>query len=195
MVYHSQWNGFETEVLCGCGVYDVKLSKEAIGAGAGNGPAKNMPAVEPNEETGENEEKTDILDEVLYYFKANMLFRAFNLKGPGDCTMLYMMLYVQQVLKRIVGLKKDKAKNAAIALGIESFETPADRGFIFGDFFAKPSSPKEAERWAEYIKQLRLELGLRVVEKTFKFPEADGTGNKFWLSYSKGTLLNKCFEK
>jgi actin related protein 2/3 complex subunit 3 len=186
MVYHSQWNGYEKEEVCGCGVYDVRFCKDALQAGAGTGPAGRM--MKPAE--GE-EEQTDILDETLYYFKAHMLFRTYNIKGPGDRTLLYMTLFVQQCLKRIVGMNKNKAKQEMLNLGTEGFDNPGSQGFVFGSFFPAPESAEEKEKWIAYFRQLRIEMAFRVVAKVFEHPEEDGTGNKFWMTFTKGNLMSK----
>ena len=39
----------------------------------------------------------DIIDEVLMYFKANVLFKHFEVKGTADRVLIYMTLYVTQV--------------------------------------------------------------------------------------------------
>ena len=43
----------------------------------------------------------DIVDETLGYFKANVLFKHFEVKGAADRTLIYLTLYTTQCLKRL----------------------------------------------------------------------------------------------
>lgn len=40
----------------------------------------------------------DIIDEVIMYFRANVLFRNFEVKGGADKTLIYLTLHVVQCL-------------------------------------------------------------------------------------------------
>ena len=40
----------------------------------------------------------DIIDEVLMYFRANVLFRNFEVKGGADKTLIYLTLHAVQCL-------------------------------------------------------------------------------------------------
>lgn len=40
----------------------------------------------------------DIIDEVLTYFRANVLFRNFEVKGSADRTLIYLTLHAAQCL-------------------------------------------------------------------------------------------------
>lgn len=39
----------------------------------------------------------DIVDEAVDYFRANVLFRSFEVKGPADRVLVYLTLFIQQV--------------------------------------------------------------------------------------------------
>ena len=54
-------------------------------------------------------EKEDIIDEVLTYFRANVLFRNFDVRGSADKTLIYLTLHAVQCL---VKLEKIEDKNA-----------------------------------------------------------------------------------
>jgi actin related protein 2/3 complex subunit 3 len=54
-------------------------------------------------------EKDDIIDEVLMYFRANVLFRNFEVRGGADKTLIYLTLHAVQCL---VKLEKIEDKNA-----------------------------------------------------------------------------------
>ena len=40
-----------------------------------------------------------MVDEILQFFKPNMLYRTFDVQGPGDRLLIYFTLYVHQCLK------------------------------------------------------------------------------------------------
>lgn len=74
----------------------------------------------------------DILDEALEYFKANVLFRTFEVKGAGkislssflknnilaDILLIYSTLYISQCLGKIKGKNKADATKQLFSLGI-----------------------------------------------------------------------------
>ena len=62
-----------------------------------------------------------------------------------------------------------------------------DAGFALGNFFPAPASAQEGELCRSYLKQLREEMGRRVVAKVY----ADGPPSKFWLVFAKRKFMNK----
>lgn len=40
----------------------------------------------------------DIIDETLNFFRANVFFRNFDVRGPADRTLIYLTLYTHQCL-------------------------------------------------------------------------------------------------
>lgn len=54
-------------------------------------------------------DKEDIIDEVLMYFRANVLFRNFDVRGGADKTLIYLTLHAVQCL---VKLEKIEDKNS-----------------------------------------------------------------------------------
>eukprot|EP01012_Entosiphon_sulcatum_P020974 TRINITY_DN257_c0_g1_i1.p1 TRINITY_DN257_c0_g1~~TRINITY_DN257_c0_g1_i1.p1 ORF type:complete len:178 (-),score=59.31 TRINITY_DN257_c0_g1_i1:416-949(-) len=176
MVYHSEQSVEGCQVLCGCAVTPLRTKVK--------GPAPRL----------EDPEARDILDEVLHYFKANMLYRTFDVRGPADRTLIYMTLYVHHCLKKVVKQDKDKAAKTLYSLAQEHTLAPGDGGFILPGFIPSAADAKEAEAWRQFIKQLKEEVGQRLVEKLYEFPEEDKTANKFWIAYTKKKFLGKSFE-
>ena len=79
----------------------------------------------------------DIIDEVLGYFKANVLFKSFELKGPGDRTLIYLTLYITQCLGKLEKCPTPvEGMKALTALAHDQFRIPGDVGFALGSFFA-----------------------------------------------------------
>ncbi|KAH9582181.1 Actin-related protein 2/3 complex subunit 3 [Trypanosoma melophagium] len=177
---HSRWNGYEECSLLGCGVYPLRLTSKFTPAS----PAPRMVDV-----VGEGrEEQDDIVDEALYFFKPHMFFRTFPIKGAGDRVILYLTMYLHGCLEKIIGLKREEAVATLISYATLSFASPGDENFRFNSFFPT-GDQSEQEKWREYAKQIRMEAGIRLIEKVFLFPEKDGTGNKFWMAFAKRPFL------
>ncbi|KHJ80944.1 hypothetical protein OESDEN_19375, partial [Oesophagostomum dentatum] len=43
----------------------------------------------------------DIIDEALMYFKPNIFFREFEIKGPSDRTLIYLTFYITECLRKL----------------------------------------------------------------------------------------------
>lgn len=78
MVYHSQQNTANSVLVCGLPVLPFNSSTEKPQAA----------------------DSRDIVEETLYNFRANVLFRNFEVKGPADKLLIYLTLFVCQCLKR-----------------------------------------------------------------------------------------------
>lgn len=158
------------EVVCGCSVLPIKTSTR--------GPA-------PIAADGED----DIIDETLGYFKANVLFKHFEVKGPADRVLIYLTLYITQCLKKLEGApSKMEALKTLTAMAHENFSLPGEPAFPLGTFFPKPMSTQEADLARAYLKQLREEMGRRLLTKVYR---DDGEPSKFWLVFAKRRFMNK----
>uniref|UniRef100_H8ZWP5 Actin-related protein 2/3 complex subunit 3 n=1 Tax=Collodictyon triciliatum TaxID=190325 RepID=H8ZWP5_9EUKA len=165
--YHSAFNDPKTPLLCNAAFLPIKTTVKGPAPPAGR-------------------DDVDIIDEAIGFFKANVFFRTFDIKGPGDRILIYLTLYIQQCLSRL-----EKAKNRGEAdrllntLALEKFPTPADSSFALPGIYT--CSPGEEEKFRQYYTQLRLEVGLRMVALVFK----DDQPNKWWMCFSKRKFLNK----
>ena len=45
--------------------------------------------------------ETDIVDEAIYYFKANVFFKNYEIKNEADRTLVYITLYISECLKKL----------------------------------------------------------------------------------------------
>ena len=84
MVYHSSMNDVEVQQVCGCSMLPIKTGTR--------GPAPLL---------AESSEQPDIIDEVLGFFKANVLFKQYEVKGGADRLLIYLTLYITQCLQRL----------------------------------------------------------------------------------------------
>ncbi len=171
--YHSSFTDFKGQVACGCAILPL-VSKV-------KGPA-------PRQNDGE-----DIIEEVLRYFKANVLFRNYEIKTPADRVLIYLTLYVHQCLLRIErkkAEKKEEVDKILFGLAQESFKAPGDSDFVLGGYFASGNA-QEKQLWTEYMKQAREETGQRLMTKIF---DKSGKLDKFWMQFVKRKFLNKALE-
>eukprot|EP01092_Planopodium_desertum_P003193 TRINITY_DN1553_c0_g1_i2.p1 TRINITY_DN1553_c0_g1~~TRINITY_DN1553_c0_g1_i2.p1 ORF type:complete len:159 (-),score=33.21 TRINITY_DN1553_c0_g1_i2:521-997(-) len=135
------------------------------------------------------EGRPDIIDEAIGFFKANVLFRNFELKGPADRVLVYLTLYISNCLTRIAKEKtKDASAKGLYALAIESFSIPGDKAFVLGGFFEDPQNRGESDTVRQYFTQLRHELGQRLLAKVFN--DASGEPSKWWMCFQKRKFLN-----
>ena len=81
--YHSQHNSsFNGRIACGMPIMPFKTKLE--------GPA-SMGFSTNNQE--------DVIDEAFKVFRINVLFKNFEIKGPGDKVMIYLMVLISYLFK------------------------------------------------------------------------------------------------
>lgn len=79
---HSRYNDFKGRVACGLPLIPFKTKLE----GPGN------QAFQPI--NGE-----DIIDEAFKIFRINVLFKNFEIKGPGDKVLIYVLVLITHLFK------------------------------------------------------------------------------------------------
>ncbi len=175
--HHSAFNASTpVKEAIGCGIYPLR--------GKSTGPA---PAMDPASE------EMDIIDEALYYFRANVLYKSITLSGPADRVLLYLTDYISQCIKKVAGSPDAKsAKKTLHALAMDSFSAPGEGGFSYSAFYpANQATPSDVKLWKEYMLQLRSEASRRLVDRLWQNPQPDGSANKLWMSYAKINFLAK----
>lgn len=134
-------------------------------------------------------EAEDIIDETLGYFKANVLFKHFEVKGCADRVLIYLTLYTTQCLKRLESCPRPaEGLQALTTMAHEDFTLPGDANFALGSFFPSPASEAESDLCRAYLKQAREELGKRLVQRVY---DESGSPSKFWLVFAKRKFMNK----
>ena len=105
--------------------------------------------------------KEDIIDEVLNYFRANVLFRNFEVKGGADRTLIYLTLHAVQCLvvcEKIEDKNSGKTFNVSVKclliilsvavrqlreLSKKQFAIPGENGWPLGGLFPAPTTKAE----------------------------------------------------
>jgi len=143
------------------------------------------PIADPNE--------ADILDETLDLFRANSLFRNFEIKGPADRILIVLILFISDCLAKIGSSRtipsQIEASKTLNTLAVDNFAIPGDANFPLNAHYAAPSSRADGEYLRSYLTQARQELAARLVERLY----ADGTGkpSKWWMSFQKRRFMNR----
>ncbi|KAL3624147.1 Actin-related protein 2/3 complex subunit 3 [Castilleja foliolosa] len=127
MVYHSSFvDDEEITKSCGCPLLPLKSHIK--------GPA---PVSE--------QDSTDIVDEAITFFRANVFFRNFDIKSSADKLLIYLTFYINIALKRLEGCRTlAEGTKAIINLGLEKVPVPGEPGFPFPGLFTAPQSQQEA---------------------------------------------------
>lgn len=170
MVYHSTFVDNEgVATACGCPLLPLKSHIK--------GPAPTS-----------DQDRADIVDEAITFFRANVFFRNFDIKSPADKLLVYLTLYINVALKRLEGRRTlAEGTKAIINLGLEDVPVPGEPGFPFPGLFPHPQSPKEAELFRNYLKQIREETSGRLLSVAYR---QNGTPNKWWLAFAKRKFMN-----
>jgi actin related protein 2/3 complex subunit 3 len=91
------------------------------------------------------QDKTDIVDEAITFFRANVFFTNFDIKSPADKLLIYLTFYINVALKRLEGCRTlAVGTKAIINLGLEDIPVPGETGFPFPGLFSLPQSQDEA---------------------------------------------------
>ncbi|KAI5795474.1 actin-related protein 2/3 complex subunit 3 [Peziza echinospora] len=157
------------------------------------GPAYNLqalPAGVSEFDLDPDHESYDILDETLNLFRANTLFRNFEIKGPADRVLIYGILWISDCLSKIKPTHTVReAEKAITTAALEQFALPGDPSFPLNALYQGPKDRGEADILRGYMAQIRQELGQRLLARIY----ADGTGkpSKWWLSFTKRRFMGK----
>lgn len=141
---------------------------------------------------------TDIVDEVLDLFKANIFFSTYEVKGKADRILIYCTLYVILCLKKLAKCPNSaKAVQDMYTLALQRFAVPGDADFPLNAFYERPKSASETEEMRKYFTQLRVEVGYRLIERVFdpNMTGGDDKPSKWWICFSRRKFLNLALSK
>ncbi|KAI5862445.1 ARP2/3 complex 21 kDa subunit [Durotheca rogersii] len=153
-----------------------------------------LPAGAPAAESPDPDaESYDILDEVLALFRANTLFRNFEIQGHADRLLVYGILFVSECLAKIrpAHSLRDATKevlNTALDL---NFAIPGDPAFPLNQIYEPPRDRQDAELLRQYLSQVRQELATRLLARVYDEEGGDGKPSKWWLSFTKRKFMGK----
>ncbi|CAI7884554.1 unnamed protein product [Closterium sp. NIES-54] len=130
--------------------------------------------------------ETDIVDEAITLFRANVLFRRFDIRGPADKLLVYLTLYINMALKRIDSCPSEaEGIRLLINLGLEPFPIPGDPGFPLAGLFATPTSRLEAVK-PGHAHKLLLYLTLYINMALERIDSCPSEAEGIWLLINLG---------
>ncbi|KAJ5148464.1 Actin-related protein [Penicillium atrosanguineum] len=134
-------------------------------------------------------ESYDCVDEILSLFRANVLFRNFEINGPADRMLIYGTLFVSECLGKVKPIMSARdAEKALINAALDNFAIPGDVSFPLNQAFEPPRDRQDAESLRAYISQVRQETAMRLHARLY--PGGEGP-SKFWLSFTKRKFMGK----
>eukprot|EP00039_Didymoeca_costata_P022920 m.5578 g.5578 ORF g.5578 m.5578 type:complete len:186 (+) comp3334_c0_seq1:2595-3152(+) len=137
--------------------------------------------------------EVDIIDEAITYFKANIFFQTYEIKGDADKLLLYLTLFVHQCLLRMTRCSsKDAVLKEMYQLSIETFKLPMDAGFPLSSFYSPISSKRDSDELRAYLLQCRQEVSSRLAE--IVIDKTTGKPSKWWMCFTKRKFLGKSLE-
>ncbi|XP_077995258.1 actin-related protein 2/3 complex subunit 3-A-like [Glandiceps talaboti] len=135
-------------------------------------------------------EESDIIDEAIHFFKANVFFKNYEVKSEADRTLIYITLYITECLKK---LQRCQSKNAGQkemhTLAIAKWDMPGEPNFPLNAMYVKPNGRNEEDSMRAYLQQIRQETGLRICDKVFD-PTTDKP-TKWWMCFVKRKFMDK----
>ncbi|CAM0134967.1 subunit of the Arp2/3 complex [Umbelopsis sp. WA50703] len=165
--YHSQFNEGDYQSLGNFFVLPIKTKIRG-----------NAPMADPNAE--------DIVDEALNLFRANCLFRNFEIKGNADRVLIYLILFISECLGK---LSKSPTQGEAVkqlsTLAVSNFAIPGDATFPLNAMYSPPRERSQQDQLRQYIQQLRNEMAIRLVDRVY----VDGKPSKWWMCFQKRKFM------
>jgi actin related protein 2/3 complex, subunit 3 len=102
-------------------------------------------------------DQADIIDETLDLFRANSLFRNFEIKGPADRTLIVLILYISDCLAKLGSARtvptQIEASKSLNTLSVDNFSIPGDANFPLNAHYAAPPSRADAGKHDRRIDQ------------------------------------------
>ncbi len=129
-----------------------------------------------------NPNEADIIDETLDLFRANSLFRNFEIKGPSDRTLIVLILFVSDCLAKIGSARtvptQLEASKVLNTLAVDTFPIPGDANFPLNAHYAPPQSRVDGGRF-----DLNSNIGLQLFHSprlptSIPHPNATRTGSE-----------------
>uniref|UniRef100_A0A8C9YEY4 Actin-related protein 2/3 complex subunit 3 n=1 Tax=Sander lucioperca TaxID=283035 RepID=A0A8C9YEY4_SANLU len=137
--------------------------------------------------------ESDIIDEAIYYFKANVFFKNYEIKvrnvlslvlAAGDLTLCIGVCGCSLQCS-----SRNQGEKEMYTLGITNFPIPGEPGFPLNAMYVKPANKQEDETMRAYLQQIRQETGLRLCDRVFD-PQTDKP-SKWWVCFVKRQFMNK----
>ncbi len=180
--YHSAFNANSAvEELCGCPVLPLRTRVR------GPAPCLECPPEGYDSVAAADAADADVVDEALRLFRANMLFRNFDIGGGGDRLLIYTTLFIHACLKRCArgggaALGRADAARELGALAAGAHVSPGDAGWPIPSVISVGKTAAEAEAFRGYLRQIRETVVARLLSMAW---DKEGAASKHWMAYAK----------
>ncbi|GAA5863586.1 hypothetical protein JCM5353_002115 [Sporobolomyces roseus] len=153
------------------------------------------PAPPPQDPT-----RTDVIGESLNLFRANSLFRNFEVMGNADRVLIYLILFTGDCLERIGKARVWSSQEATKHLttyAMDHFSLPGEPGFPMNNVFTGPPQGDRVSSDAlrAYLVHARCELVLRLVNQLYdprdESTEGGKKASKWWMSFQRRKFMGK----
>ena len=173
--YHSIFNKLEADQkYCGIPVLEFKEKKTPTLDSSKLKEVKNLKQIE-----------LDIIDEAIIYFRANVLFKNFNIDGDADKVLVYLTVFIQKCLEKANDPNPAKAKENMKKLVDQCEYIPKTENF-FNVLVTKKDS--EVPNLQKYLKSLRKETVERLIYILFE-DEKTKMDFKYWVALGKKKFM------
>ncbi|KAJ1662828.1 subunit of the Arp2/3 complex [Coemansia sp. RSA 1813] len=132
----------------------------------------------------------DAITEALELFRPNSFFKNFEIKGPNDRLLIYIILFISQCLNKLrANTSQSEATKTLHSLAVTNVVIPADPSFPLQSMYPQVVDRMEADQLRQYLQQLRQEIAQRLVVTVYEggsqFP------SKWWLCFQKRHFMGK----
>ena len=133
----------------------------------------------------------DIIDEALQYFKPNIFFREFEIKGPADRTLIYLTFYITECLRKLQRSPNKLAaqKDLGVLALSQQLPIPGEPSFPLNAMYKPPANRADEETMRAFLQQARQELGARLCE--LAFPDPAAKPSKWWMCFARRRFMDK----
>jgi actin related protein 2/3 complex subunit 3 len=171
--YHSIFNSATYSSAYGIPLITVKTDK--------------FPDLDPSK-LKEQPEDLDIIDEAFIYFRANILFKSFSIKGEADKMLVYITVYIAKCLEVAAANVNDleKTRSALKTLADDAEWSPNYKGHFMNNLVTEKKG-EEAELQT-YLKTIRKAVNFRLLYILYE-SESKTLDLKYWLGFAKRKFL------
>jgi actin related protein 2/3 complex subunit 3 len=170
--YHSIFNEKTYFTICGIPYIEFKQNK--------------LPDMDSDKlKMPMSELDLDIIDESLIYFRANVLFKNFPIKGDADKLLVYITVFISKCLEVSINQEPEKAKLLIKSLIDDCDWSPTKNHFLNNILTVKQNEVNELQ---VYLKAIRREVAMRLM---FILYDSDykTLDLKFWLGFAKKKFM------
>ncbi|KAJ2536714.1 subunit of the Arp2/3 complex [Coemansia sp. RSA 1933] len=132
----------------------------------------------------------DAISEALELFRPNSLFKNFEIKGPNDRLLIYIILFISQCLNKLrPTTSQAEATKTLHSLAVTNVVIPADPAFPLQAMYPQVADRMEADQLRQYLQQLRQEVAQRLVATVYQ--DSPQGPSKWWLCFQKRHFMGK----